>query len=99
MQGLKLRYKFVHDCCRFYWNNTVRVLPLPYCIIKYEYCKVLYVPYYRTYYSTTVPTSTRTDAVPTTVPSTRLGGCYGQVVRDVDAPVGFRILDKPTSES
>ena len=31
--------------------------------------------------------------------STRLGGCYGQVVRDVDAPVGFRILDKPTSES
>ena len=52
MQGLKLRYKFVHDCCRFYWNNTVRVLPLPYCIIKYEYCKVLYVLYYRTYYDT-----------------------------------------------
>ena len=65
MQGLKLRYKFVHDCCRFYWNNTVRVLPLPYCIIKYEYCKVLYVPYYRTYYDCTY--STRTDAVPTTV--------------------------------
>ena len=31
--------------------------------------------------------------------STRLGGCYGQVVRDVDAPVGFRVFDKPTSES
>ena len=30
---------------------------------------------------------------------TRLGGCYGQVVRDVDAPVGLRVFDKPTSES
>ena len=45
-----MRYKFVHDFCRFYWNDTVRILPLPYCIVnKYEYCKVLYVPYYRTY--------------------------------------------------
>ena len=44
-----MRYKFVHDCCRFYWNDTVRILPLSYCIAKYEYCKVLYAPYYRTY--------------------------------------------------
>ena len=44
-----MRYKFVHDCYGFYCNNTVRILPLPYCIVKYEYCKVLYVPYYRTY--------------------------------------------------
>ena len=33
---------------------------------------------------------------------TRLGdrvrGCYGQVVREVDAPVGFRVFDKQTSD-
>ena len=57
-----------------------------YCTVQYSYSYVLL-------------SSQESRPSPTTSTRTRLGASSEQVVRDVNPDMGFRVFDKPTSES